>query len=162
MTRKEIANLARRAFESDEVAEYLSGKKDYSVPISRFVSASVPTDFEEIIRVGIFDYFNETKNDSIPKRYTKAIEQLLKGDCVDVWCAYSICWVQIRFELQNKSPFKIMLKELICKVSFALKQNKETLEACHIWQGKNRTSGLWQDVERSNRVLSNQYDVSFI
>ena len=47
---EKAVDIARRAFESKDVADFLSGKKDYAVPISRFVSANVPTDFE-IIRV---------------------------------------------------------------------------------------------------------------
>ena len=161
-TKKEIVDLARRAFELGEVVEFLSGKKDYSVPISRFVSANVPTDFGEIIRVGLFEYFAETGNTDIPKQYATAIEHLLKDDCVSVWCAYSVCWYQIRFELRNESPFTIMSTDLIAKIASSLKKNKATLESCYFWQGKGRTTGLWQDIEVSNQALFNEYEVSLL
>ena len=162
MAVRRAIELARQAFELDEIVAFLSGKKDYAVPISRFVSASVPTDFEIIVQMGIFKYFNESNDEDIPKKYLTAIEQLLNGDCVDVWCAYMVCIQQVRFEIQRKSPFVIMSKELIHKVSSAIKQNKGALETCQLWQGYGRERGLLQDVERSNSVLSNKYGVSFL
>ena len=162
MTRKEIADLARCAFESSKVAEFLSGNKDYVVPISRFVSANVPTDFGEIIRVGVFDYFNENKDNNIPKQYTTAIEQLLNGDCVSVWCAYMVCLYQVRYELRNEAPFKIISDDLIVKISSAIEQNKADLETCQLWQGRGRTRGLLQEIEATNRVLLNEYEVSLL
>ena len=161
MAQERAVDLARRAFELGEVAEFLSGKKGYAVPISRFVSANVPTDFEIILLVGVFKYYNERKDDSIREQYVKAIRQLLlSSNCVDIWCAYSICFFQTCFEARNKAPFSIMSSELISEVSAALKKNKEILGACHLWQGMGRTNGLWQDIETSNNVLLNKYGVS--
>ena len=161
-TIKDAIDLARRAFESDEVAMFLCGEKNYAVPISRFVSANVPTDFEYIIRVCLYGYFKECNDDSIPDKYTLAIRQLLEGDYVNVWCAYMVCFFQIGFEYRNKSPFKIMSQDMITWVSHMLHKNKEGLKSCYLWQGKERKEGLWQEIEATNRVLSKEYGVSLL
>ena len=164
MTKQEAVDLTRRAFESGEVSEFLCGKKEYAIPISRFVSANVPTDLEYIIRIGLYGYFLEASSadSSITEHYIAAIKRLLEGDCVSVWCAYMVCLFQIRYEIRQRAPFKIMSEDMVKVVSHALWQNKDALESSHLWQGEGRERGLWQDIETTNQVLQKGYGVSFL
>ena len=162
MTKREMINLSRKAFESNEVAEFLIGGKDYAVPVSQFIPAYLPTDFDYIIDIGIFGYHEETGDPQIPEQYTAAIYHLLEGDCVSVWCAFSVCYYQISFEQDQESPFTIMSEELISRVSSALYHKKEELESCHLWQGFGVENGLWPDIENMNHLLKKRYGVSFL
>ena len=162
MTRKEAIDLARRAFASDEVAEYLSGGKDYAIPMNQFVPANVPTNFEYIIDIGIFGYYAEEHDPHIPEKYLAAINHLLEGDCVSVWCAYMVCVFQISFERRQEAPFAIISDDVVSKVSAALYHNKAELESCHLWQGSDRERGLWQDIEATDHTTLKIYEVSFL
>ena len=92
ITNEELLELTKKAFENDEVAEFLCGEKGYSCPISRFVPANVPTDFGRIVNFGVFKLYEESKNEKIIKKFKEAILALVKGSAVQVWIAYSVCW----------------------------------------------------------------------
>ena len=162
MTRKEAIALAERAFKLGEIADYLCGANNYTVPINQYISANVPTDFEYIIRVGLYGYYNKAGDTGLPEVYALAIEQLLQGDCASVWCAYMVCLFQIRLELRGEAPFSIMSNELVSKVSSALHNNKTFLKSSRLWQGKDFEEGLWQDIVATNKSLQANYGVSLI
>jgi len=162
MTIKEAIEIARRAFEADEVAEYLSGQKNYSKPINRYVGVDVPTDFEYIVRIGIHEYYDETQKSEIPEKYKSALLKLAEGDCVSVWCAYMVAHLQYYYEKSDKSPFTIITQDFVETLSSALYKNKESLMNCHLYTGKNEENGLWQDIERIDNIYAEKYGVSFL
>lgn len=57
ITNEELLELTKKAFENNEVAEFLCGEKGYACPISHFVPANVPTDFSRIIDFGVYTNF---------------------------------------------------------------------------------------------------------
>ena len=165
MTIKEAVEIAKKAFVSDEVVEYLSGKKDYSKTPNRFVAADVPTDFEYIIKIGIFEFYktsSQTQQRQIINQYNDAIKKLSESDCINVWCAYMVAHLQDYFEKNGVSPFSIISQELVDNVSSALTKNKKELENCRLYIGRNQEKGLWQEIERINRVYSEENGVNFL
>jgi len=87
-----LLELTKKAFEQDEVAEFLCGEKGYSCPVNRFVHAYVPTDFDRIIKMGIYKIYEETKNEEIVKKLESAIMELINGNPVKIWVAFMIIW----------------------------------------------------------------------
>ena len=57
ITNGELLELTKKAFENNEVAEFLCGEKGYACPISHFVPANVPTDFSRIIDFGVYKLY---------------------------------------------------------------------------------------------------------
>ena len=49
ITNEELLELTRKAFENDEVAEFLCGEKGYSVMGNRDIPINIPTDFGRIV-----------------------------------------------------------------------------------------------------------------
>ena len=165
MTIKEAIEVARRAFEAGEFAEYLSGRKGYSKTANRFIDANVPTDFEYIVKIGIFEFYktsSKTMQEQIIEKYKGAIIKLCRGNCIDIWCAYMVAHLQDYFEKNGTSPFSIISQELVNCVSYALNKNRKDLENCYLYIGKNRDKGIWQEIERINHVYSEQNGVDFL
>lgn len=65
ITNEELLELTKKAFDNNEVAEFLCGEKGYACPISHFVPANVPTDFNRIIDFGVYKLYEETKNEKL-------------------------------------------------------------------------------------------------
>ena len=76
ITNEELLELTKKAFDNNEVAEFLCGEKGYACPISHFVPANVPTDFNRIIDFGVYKLYEETKNE-------KENCDIITGSCND-------------------------------------------------------------------------------
>ena len=81
ITNEELLELTKKAFENNEVAEFLCGEKGYACPISHFVPANVPTDFSRIIDFGVYKLYEKTKNEKIVAKFEEAILYLLDWGC---------------------------------------------------------------------------------
>lgn len=122
----------------------------------------MPTSFESVLSTGIHGYYEVSHNLSIPKQLIDALEILLAGDAVEVWCAFRICADEIRFEVRNLSPFRIMTNDFIDKVRVAFHNNKKALQACKLFTGKPLNDGLWQDIQSINDNLVKKNGVSLL
>lgn len=67
-----IKENAKRAFESDELFEFLTGRNGYDCPVID-VSIDVPTDWTRIIPFGIYALYEESKDVNILNEYKNAI-----------------------------------------------------------------------------------------
>ena len=161
-TKADAINFARFAFETDNILAFLKGEDDYAISSNRYVSADTPTDFDYILRVCIYGYYNESNYPDIPEKFKNAIIQLLNGDCTSIWCAYSLCWFQSFHEAKGNAPFSIIDKELVDSVRSTLITRKAELEHCFLWQGKSKEKGLWEDIEKSDAVLRDKYGRDFL
>lgn len=152
----------KKAFENNEVAEFLCGEKGYSCPISHFVPANVPTDFSRIIDFGVYKLYEETKNEKIVAKFEEAILYLLDCDPAKNWIAFMVCWNQIRNEKRREAPFKFINQELIEKLKETLLKHEKELRVCKEWQGWNEENGLWQEITRINNIATKNYGVSIL
>jgi len=162
VSNEELLKLTKQAFDNDEVVEFLSGENGYACPLNRFVPANVPTDFGRIINLGIYKFYDETKNEEIVSKFKKAILYLLDGDAVQVWIAFMICWNQIRNEIKSIASFKVSTQDLINKLKKAIINNENNLRKCKEWQGWNQENGLWQEIVRISGIASKDYGVSIL
>lgn len=147
ITNEELLELTKKAFDNNEVAEFLCGEKGYACPISHFVPANVPTDFNRIIDFGVYKLYEETKNEKNVAKFEEAILYLLDCDPVRNWIAFMVCWNQIRNEKRHEAPFKFINQELIEKL-------KETL--------LKHEKELWQEITRINNIATKNYGVSIL
>ena len=162
ITNEELLELTKKAFENNEVAEFLCGEKGYACPISHFVPANVPTDFSRIIDFGVYKLYEETKNEKIVAKFEEAILYLLDCDPAKNWIAFMVCWNQIRNEKRHESPFKFINQELIEKLKGTLLKHENELRVCKEWQGWNEENGLWQEITRINNIATKNYGVSIL
>ncbi|MFR3010072.1 MAG: hypothetical protein ACLTND_00545 [Ruminococcus bicirculans (ex Wegman et al. 2014)] len=162
ITNEELLKLTKKAFENNEVAEFLCGEKGYACPISHFVPANVPTDFSRIIDFGVYKLYEETKNEKIVAEFEEAILYLLDCDPAKNWIAFMVCWNQIRNEKRHEAPFKFINQELIEKLKETLLKHEKELRVCKEWQGWNEENGLWQEITRINNIATKNYGVSIL
>ena len=162
VTNDELLMLTQKAFERDEVADFLQGKNGYACPVNRFVPANVPTDMGRILEFGIYVFYSETNDETIIQKLKETIFELLKGDSIQVWCAYRACWSQIYKGQNNKAPFELIDKSLLDALRQALLKDEDKLRACKEWQGWNKENGLWDDICRTNWVLNDVFNVSIL
>lgn len=162
ITNEELLELTKKAFENNEVAEFLCGEKGYACPISHFVPANVPTDFSRIIDFGVYKLYEKTKNEKIVAKFEEAILYLLDCDPAKNWIAFMVCWNQIRNEKRHEAPFKFINQELIEKLKETLLKHEKELRVCKEWQGWNEENGLWQEITRVNNIATKNYGVSIL
>lgn len=162
ITNEELLELTKKAFENNEVAEFLCGEKGYACPISHFVPANVPTDFSRIIDFGVYKLYEETKNEKIVAKFEEAILYLLDCDPAKNWIAFMVYWNQIRNEKRHEAPFKFINQELIEKLKETLLKHENELRVCKEWQGWNEENGLWQEITKINNIATKNYGVSIL
>ena len=162
ITNEELLELTKKAFDNNEVAEFLCGEKGYACPISHFVPANVPTDFSRIIDFGVYKLYEETKNEKIVAKFEEAILYLLDCDPAKNWIAFMVCWNQIRNEKRHEAPFKFINQELIEQLKETLLKHEKELRVCKEWQGWNEENGLWQEITRINNIATKNYGVSIL
>jgi len=158
-TMKEVVELTRKAFDKNEVKELLTGQKEEYVFVSKV--ANIPTDFDYVVRICLYKYFEEINNEHYfyaqLAKLEKALRELLQSaNPVDIWCAFMVGHSLYYYENQNKSSFKIMTEKFIKDFSTLLKINKEKLMECKCYEGKNKENGLWDEIERINKVYSKE------
>jgi hypothetical protein len=162
ISNEELLELTNMAFEKDEVAEFLSGESGYACPVNRFVPAYVPTDFDRIVKIGIYKLYEVSKNEEIANKFKKAIERLINGSPVEIWIAFMVYWSQIRNEKKGESPFKFATQDLTDSLKLAILKNENALRVCKEWQGWNEENGLWQEITRINNMAIKNYEVSIL
>ena len=162
ITNEELLELTRKAFENDEVAEFLCGEKGYSVMGNRDIPINIPTDFGRIVEKGIYELYLTTNDEVIIKKFRKAI-MTLNSTPIQVWCAYMACWKQI-FNEHSKypAPFKMIDDTLLKTLKSTLINNESSLRNCKEWMGINKKNGLWDYIIRIDNVLKKDYGVSVL
>ncbi len=68
--------------------------------------AYIPTDFGRVLDLGIYMYYIDTKDEKIVSDLEKAINDLCKGDAVQIWITYLCFWDMIYSQMNGKLPFK--------------------------------------------------------
>lgn len=159
LSNERIFELAKQAYKRGEFLEFLSGENEYECPLNRFVPANVPTDTERILKKGIYALYRDAGQENIIIAYRNAIIQLLGGNVIHIWIAYSICWSQLYNERKGYSPFYIITVSsgLIGRVRDALIKNAGALGLCKEYQGWNKDNGLWGDIIRTNKTLIEEF-----
>jgi hypothetical protein len=161
-TKNDAILLTKKAIDNNELSKLLCGDGDYSIPMSRFESVDIPTNFDYVIYGCIYGYYNSTHDPKIPLLYSKTIIDLLQSDPVHVWCAYNICFFQVCNESKKQSPFYIMSPDFIKQIKDLLVFKRSELEKCNEWLGSDVNNGLWGDIEASNNVLFEDFGVNLI
>lgn len=151
---EELLALTKKAFDNDEVTEFLCGEKGYACPLDRFVPANVPTDFGRIVNLGVCRLYTETQNEEIVERFKKAVLSLLNGNAVQIWVAYSVCWNLMYKRIHNKPTIVISDNNFWETVRSSVQKNEDKLRLCKEWQGFNLENGLWEDIKRMDKNLT--------
>lgn len=154
VSNEELLALTKKAFDNDEVAEFLCGEKEYACPLNRFVPANVPTDFGRIVNFGVYRLYMDTQNEEIITKFKKAILSLLNGNAVQIWVAYSICWNLIYKKNHNEPTIIISDNNFWEMIKTSVQKNEDKLRSCNEWQGFNQEDGLWEDIRRMDKNLT--------
>lgn len=158
----ELLALAKRAFENDEIAEFLCGEKGYAVHGNRDIPSNVPTDFNRIVHKGIYKLYLTAKDEKIIAAFRRAIEKP-DDTPLRVWGAFMACCHQIYAEHSKyPAPFKIIDDDLLNKLKAALKRNEASLRNCKKWPGIDRENGLWDYIVHLNGIYKEEYGISIL
>lgn len=155
---KDIKANAEKAYNSDEVYEFIMGQNGYQLRVID-VPADVPTDWTRIIPNGIYVVYQELKDDSIIYKYEQAIVKAIHGSCKDLWCAVNILYFQINHEKMNKSPFLID-KTIVNGLTNIILNKREDLEK-ELPYGKNGWN-MYEDICRLNHNFKNDWNESLL
>ncbi len=153
VSNEELLALTKKAFDNNEVAEFLCGENGYAVHGNPDIPANIPTDFNRILINGIYKLYSKTHDEKIIAEFRKAIENL-NDTPIRVWCAYMACWNQI-FNEHSKypSPFMMADETLLNKMRVNLLSNEMSLRNCKDWMGNNKDDGLWGYINHLDHIL---------
>ena len=82
VSNEELLALTKRAFDNDEVVEFLCGEKGYAVHGNPDIPTNIPTDFGRIVEGGIYKLYVRTKDTDIISKTKSALLQLINGTFV--------------------------------------------------------------------------------
>jgi len=158
VTNEELLELTKKAFEQDEVKEFLCGEKGYSVHGNRDIPDNIPTDFGRIVKSGIYRLFLLAEDKNIIRKFNQAFIKLCNGSAEEIWCAYMLWYYLTCCDKRNVSPF-IVDKKIVGKLKKAINKNQSQLRNCKKWLGCNSENGLWQEIVRIDKNLKERYGV---
>lgn len=162
VSREELLALTKKAFDNDEVAEFLCGEKGYAVHGNRDIPLTVPTDFNRIVHGGIYKLYLAERDEKIIAKFRRAIIAL-NDSPTRIWCAYMACWAQIFNEHSRyPAPFKMADDALINQMRATLRSNEQALRNCKEWMGINYADGLWEYITRIDGNLKGECKVGIL
>lgn len=157
----ELLALAKKAYENDELAEFLCGEKEYAVHGNRDIPLNIPTDFNRVVDC-VYKLYSAEKDENIIAAFRRVIEEP-DDTPLRVWGAFMACCSQIACEHSTyPAPFKIIDNALLSKLRTALKRNETTLRGCKKWLGINKENGLWDYIVHLNGVYIEEYGISIL
>ena len=161
MTLQAQYELVRKAIERNELTELFLGSPGYEWGELKHIPAKVATDIGAIMENGI--YVSYKNGDSgIPQKLKSTVYELMNGTPVEIWTAYSICWIQYWNEQRNISPFSLFSQDIQRDLHNAVIANRDQLIACKELIGWNKKEGLWEDITISNQNFKKRFGVEII
>ncbi len=152
VSNEELLALTKKAFDNNEVAEFLCGEKGYAVHGNPDIPDNIPTDFNRIVINGIYKLYSQTHDEKIIAEFCKAIEKL-NDTPTRIWCAYMACWNQIFNEYSEyPAPF-IMPEKTLETIRANVLNNESALRNCKDWYGC-KNDGLWGYINRLDCILT--------
>ena len=148
VSNEELIALTKKAFDNDEVAEFLCGENGYAIHSNRDIPTNIPTDFGRIVEGGIYKLYDRTKDSSIISKTKSALLQLINGTPVNVWIAFMIVRRQLSKYDMGHAPFNIADNDILFSLKNSLYANEAKLRECRLFLGANCENGLWQDINR--------------
>ncbi len=161
MTIEKQYALVKEAVQKHKLKQLMLGTDALKWDNLQHIPADVPSDLSAILKYGLYRLYLEANSD-IPDLLLSTINELLQGNSVEIWTAYSIVWYQYRYELTNLSPFKIISNELLVAIRTNIFANKEALIECKEFVGKSYKDGLFEDIVASNDSFYRKFEVSIL
>ena len=154
----QIKKTAREAYMKNELFEFITGRNGYDLPVID-VPINVPTDWTRIIANGIYEIYEDEKEQEIVSAYEEAIIRAINNSETDLWSAVNVLYFQIKYENMKKAPFSIDKK--------VLNGLKERIIECKEILQNNYPNGddglsMYEDILRLNHNFKNNWGYSFI
>ncbi len=162
VSNEELIALTKRAFDNDEVAEFLCGEKGYAVHGNPDIPANIPTDFGRIVEGGIYKLYDRTKDPAIISKTKSAVLQLIDGTPVNLWVAFMIIRRQLSKYDKGHAPFNMVDNDILSSLKNALYANETKLRECKLFLGANCENGLWQDINRIDQNYKEDMGISVL
>lgn len=162
VSNEELFALTKKAFDNDEVAEFLCGENGYAIHGNRDISTNIPTDFGRIVEDGIYKLYDCTKDQTIVLKTKSALLKLISGTPVNVWVAFMIVRRQLSKYDKGRAPFNIVDDDILFSLKKSLYANEARLRECKLFLGANCENGLWQDINRIDQNYKKDMGVSVL
>lgn len=162
VSNEELIALTKKAFDNDEVAEFLCGENGYAIHVNRDIPTNIPTDFGRIIEGGIYKLYDRTKDPAIISKTRSALLQLINGTPVNLWVAFMIVRRQLSKYDKGHAPFNMVDNDILFSLKKSLYANEAKLRKCRLFLGENCENGLWQDINRIDQNYKEDMGISVL
>ena len=162
MNQQEIYELCKRAFIEEKIPELFRGEEPYNCPVGAQVPALIPTDWESILRSGVYPLCVTDATGISIARCRKALGDMLKGDILDIWCAYNVYFYGIYIEKESQREALVMNEAVRAQISQAVYRHREALKNCKFWQGEREQECMCGEISHAVRVLQDRRQVGVL
>lgn len=157
-----IEQIIIKSIKRKELYKVLLGEDKYKVDISPFVGANVPTDWPNIMRGGIYKVFNEYPELNIDNELENTLCFLLDKGVFEIYVSVSVLFFQIISEENGISPFKINRDKILNITRRVLLKNQNEMYNYKKWMGEYYSNGIWEEFQRINNILNEDYAITII
>jgi len=154
--------LLLEALKQNELIDYLEGVGKYKLELDQWVNASAPTDWTKIIPKGIYKVYKENPELKVDILLEEALMEMLNRDAFDIYVAVSVIYFQFNREHRGDAPFVLNRDKLLTHVRKSLNVNEEKLKNYDSWEGKGKSNGIWEEMERFDTLCQNKWNFSII
>lgn len=171
-------NLLLEAISKDELSAFLEGKGKYHIKCN---VADTPTDFGSVLDTAF--YLADTNPElNIGRKFECAIKNMLQGNECDIYCSVFLffsyiiqscrilpinynekdMYYRIASRKKLNTTFSLPIDEISKVMTNSLHRNQESLKSCKKWTGKNKSEGIWEEVERLNNIMKKDYNIEIL
>jgi len=154
--------LVEKAISAGTFVPLFRGEGEYAPESLDHMPVKVTTDWDALMRLGIFTIYKNDPDPRIPQFCKEAVYSLASGDAFDVWCAFNVCFVIVFHEKRQSAPFKILNDDMISKVRNGIMRERNALRKLKIWVGERLNEGLWTDIVSASKVAEDDYGIQFL
>jgi hypothetical protein len=154
-----IDEMLRESLEHNHLEALLRGEEGYDLPTPYMCPATLPTDWDQVLQ-GIYRLFREGAV-TVKER----LEQALLGIMVDglgVYSTLNTIWINLMDQRSQVAPFVIDLTQILPNLRRSLVSTKPELAADYRWMGAGNPAGLWSEIERIARLMSEDYGIEIL
>jgi hypothetical protein len=130
-----VIDLLLKAIKENEFNEFLRGDNYYELQRPYMSPTELPTDWDLILKEGIYKYFREKPNDNIDNRFEKALTEIM-FDVKGIYCTLNLFWNYLMDETYKSAPFKIKKDKIIQTLSEELKKHRNEFIMDKRWAGQ--------------------------
>lgn len=135
-----------------ELPNYIAGFSGYRIPAPGLVPTNPETVFDSLKLL-------IENNDSFRGEFLEAYKETCK---MPEYCWFSLYYLFDMRSFEKRTKIELISSEIIQLLASSLRKYKAQLEGSKEWEGSQWPNGLWGEVQRMNRIISESLGIAVL